>query len=132
MKNTKKHLIVAMIIALSLVAASVFAQTPVVGTLGVTTEEGKVLTKGWSIKKDILGKDVYNDANDKVGTVDDIIVTPEKATSYAIIGVGGFLGMGERDVAIPVNQFKMNNKRIVLPGATKDALKGLPEFKYKD
>ncbi len=132
MKNTKKHLIVAMTIALSLVVASAFAQTPVAGTLGVTTEEGKVLTKGWSIKKDILGMDVYNDANDKVGTVDDIIVTPEKATSYAIIGVGGFLGMGERDVAIPVNQFKMNNKRIVLPGATKDALKGLPEFKYKD
>lgn len=130
MLHTKKHLIVALAMALSLIAATAFAQTPVAGTIGVTVEEGKVLAKGWSIKKDILGMDVYNDANDKVGTVEDILVTPEKATSYAIVGVGGFLGMGEREVAIPVNQFKMNNKRIVLHGATKEALKNLPEFKY--
>jgi sporulation protein YlmC with PRC-barrel domain len=132
MMHIKKHLIVALAMALSLIAASAFAQTPVAGTIGVTVEEGKILAKGWSIKKDILGMDVYNDANEKVGTVEDIIVTPEKATSYAIVGVGGFLGMGKRDVAIPVNQFKMANKRIMLHGATKEALKNLPEFKYID
>ena len=132
MMHIKKHLIVALTMALSLIAASAFAQTPVAGTIGVTVEEGKILAKGWSIKKDILGMDVYNDANEKVGTVEDIIVTPEKATSYAIVGVGGFLGMGKRDVAIPVNQFKMANKRIMLHGATKEALKNLPEFKYID
>jgi hypothetical protein len=51
--------------------------------------------------------------------------------TVAIIDVGGFLGMGAHRVAIPTSQFKeMDVKKVVLPGATKDALKGLPEFKY--
>jgi len=50
--------------------------------------------------------------------------------SYAIVGVGGFLGMGERDVAVPVSRFKQQMGKIVLKGATKDALKAAPEFKY--
>ena len=52
--------------------------------------------------------------------------------SYAIIGAGGFLGMGKHDVAIPVGQFKEDKDkgRIVLAGATKDALKAMPKFEY--
>ena len=42
-----------------------------------------------------MGKDVYNDKNEKVGVVDDLIITPEKAVSYAIVGTGGFLWNGQ-------------------------------------
>jgi PRC-barrel domain len=66
----------------------------------------------------------------KIGTIDDLIVTPDKSVSYAIIGVGGFLGMGRHDVAIPVNHFKVDKDRITLTGATKDALKAMPKFEY--
>jgi sporulation protein YlmC with PRC-barrel domain len=100
-------------------------------TLGVTTDEIKVVMLGWSAKKKILGKSVYNDNKQKIGTVDDLIITPDRAISYAIIGVGGFLGIGKHDVAIPVNQFKADQNRIILPGATKDALKAMPKFEYK-
>jgi sporulation protein YlmC with PRC-barrel domain len=99
-------------------------------TMGVTVEEMKVVALGWSAKKKILGKAVYNDKNEKIGTVDDLIITPDKSVSYAIVGVGGFLGMGKHDVAIPVNQFKEDKGRIVLAGATKDALKAMPKFEY--
>jgi hypothetical protein len=64
------------------------------------------------------------------GTVDDLIITPDKSVSYAIIGAGGFLGMGKHDVAVPVGQFKEDKGRIVLAGATKDALKAMPKFEY--
>ncbi len=57
-------------------------------------------------------------------------MAPNKSVSYAIVGVGGFLGMGERDVAVPVSKFKQQMGKIVLKGATKDALKAAPEFKY--
>ena len=67
----------------------------------------------------------------KIGTVDDLIISPDRAISYAIIGVGGFLGIGKHDVAIPVNQFKADQNRIILPGATKDALKAMRKFEYK-
>jgi sporulation protein YlmC with PRC-barrel domain len=99
-------------------------------TIGVSVEELKAVAIGWSAKKKILGKAVYNDKNEKVGVVDDLIVTPDKSISYAIIGAGGFLGMGKHDVAIPVGQFKEVKGRIVLAGATKDALKAMPKFEY--
>jgi sporulation protein YlmC with PRC-barrel domain len=99
-------------------------------TLGVSVEELKAVAIGWSAKKKILGKAVYNDKNEKIGTVDDLIITPDKSVSYAIIGAGGFLGMGKHDVAIPVGQFKEDKGKIVLAGATKDALKAMPKFEY--
>jgi hypothetical protein len=99
-------------------------------TLGVSVEELKAVAIGWSAKKKILGKAVYNDKNEKIGVVDDLIITPDKSVSYAIIGAGGFLGMGKHDVAIPVGQFKEDKGKIVLAGATKDALKAMPKFVY--
>ena len=107
-------------------------QAPVAGTMtiGVTKDELVTVAKGWSAKNEIMGKDVYNDKNEKVGVVSDLIITPDKAVSYAIVGTGGFLGMDKHDVAIPVNHFKMVEGKITLPGATKDAVKAMPDFQY--
>ncbi|MGC1456449.1 MAG: PRC-barrel domain-containing protein [Nitrospirota bacterium] len=108
------------------------AEAPVAGgaVLGVAVTEITVVANGWSAKKQILGHDVYNDKNEKVGKVYDIIIAPDKAVSYGIIAAGGFLGIGKYDVAIPANQFKLQKGKIVLPGATKDAIKAMPKFQY--
>ena len=50
--------------------------------------------------------------------------------SYAIINAGGFTGLTKHDVAIPVSQLKLVDKRLVLAGATKEALKASPPFEY--
>jgi PRC-barrel domain protein len=117
---------VMMAVAAVNVAAQVAGQT----TLGVPATEITTLTRGWSAKKQILDKPVYNDNNERVGDVDDIIIAPDKSLSYAIIGVGGFLGLGEHSVVIPINQFKGGDGKYVLPGATKETLKALPTFNY--
>ena len=106
---------------------------PVAGTttaIAVPADELVILAKGWSATKQIIGQDVYNDNNEKVGVVNDLIIAPDKAVSYAIIGAGGFLGMGEHDVAIRVNHFKIVEGKITLPGATKDVLEAMPAFEY--
>jgi sporulation protein YlmC with PRC-barrel domain len=105
---------------------------PVAGrsVLGVTVVEMEAVVLGWSARKDLLEKNVYNDAKQKIGSIEDIIITPDNAASFAIIGVGGFLGIGERRVAIPFKQIKLQGGNLVLPGASKEALKALPEFKY--
>jgi sporulation protein YlmC with PRC-barrel domain len=105
---------------------------PVAGgsVIGVTVSEIVVLANGWSAKKQILGHVVFNDKNEKVGKVYDIIIAPDKAVSYGIIAAGGFLGVAKHDVAIPASQFKMQDGKIVLPGATKDAIKAMPAFQY--
>ena len=112
------------------VGGEIDAQVAGSTTVGVSVEELKVVALGWSAKKKILGKAVYNEKNEKIGVVDDLIITPDKAVSYAIIGAGGFVGMGKHDVAVPIGQFKEDKGRLVLAGATKDALKAVPKFEY--
>jgi sporulation protein YlmC with PRC-barrel domain len=127
----------AVMICLAMVGmmGNAFAQekAPVAGTtvaIAVPADELVILAKGWSATKQIIGKDVYNDKNEKVGVVNDLIIAPDKAVSYAIIGAGGFLGMGKHDVAIRVNNFKLAEGKITLPGATKDAVMAMPAFEY--
>ena len=79
----------------------------------------------------IVGSSVVNETNETVGSVDDLIVTPNDSKApYAVLSIGGFLGLGTRYVVVPFSELHMQDKKIVLPGATKDALKALPEFKY--
>jgi sporulation protein YlmC with PRC-barrel domain len=130
----RKVMVVMICLAVVGMMGNALAQqkSPVAGTMtiGVTKAELVTVAKGWSAKNQIMGKDVYNDKNEKVGVVSDLIITPDKAVSYAIIWTGGFLGMDKHDVAIPVNHFKMVEGKIILPGATKDAVKALPAFQY--
>lgn len=106
--------------------------TPVAGAslTGVSVTEFVDVMNGWSAEKSILDKKVVNEKGDKVGEVEDLIIAPDTFLSYAVIEVGGFLGMGEHRVAVPVKFFQMQDEQIVLEGATKDLLEKMPAFKY--
>ncbi|HET9925153.1 MAG TPA: PRC-barrel domain-containing protein [Methylomirabilota bacterium] len=115
-----------------LLASADYAAAQVAGStrLGVAVEEMRAVAVGWSAKKQILRQSVYNEQNQKVGTIDDLIIAPDTSVSFVIVGAGGFVGLGKHDVAIPVNQLKQQDNKFVLPGATKDAIKALPKFEY--
>ncbi|WP_186310710.1 PRC-barrel domain-containing protein [Paraburkholderia sp. BCC1886] len=88
------------------------------------------LASGYRASK-LSGADVYNKSKDSIGTLDDLIVSPSgDRGTYAILSVGGFLGIGKHLVAVPFNDLQINNRRVVLPEATKNSLEALPEFKY--
>ncbi len=113
--------------------ASISAHAQLAGstTLGVgAVELREVVAMGWSVKKSILGKTVYNENNERVGKVMDLIISPDKKLSYVIIGAGGFIGIGRNDVAIPASQLQDVGEKLVLRGATKDAVKAMPKFDY--
>jgi len=114
----------------SVMSARVSAQVAGSTLLGVAYAELRDVATGWSATKDLLGQPVYNEKNEKVGKVEDLIVSPSKSVSYAIIGAGGFLGVNRHDVAIPVSQFTQNEGKFLLVGASKDAIKNMPEFEY--
>jgi sporulation protein YlmC with PRC-barrel domain len=78
----------------------------------------------------ILGQSIFNDKDERVGSIDDIIVAPDKAVSYAVINAGGFTGLTKHDVAVPISQLKLVDNKLVLAGATKEALKASPAFEY--
>jgi sporulation protein YlmC with PRC-barrel domain len=87
------------------------------------------LATGYRTSK-VVGSNVVNEANETVGTIDDLIVTPNEKVPFAVLSVGGFLGMGTKYVVVPFSSLQVKDKQMVLPGATKDSLKALPEFKY--
>jgi sporulation protein YlmC with PRC-barrel domain len=122
--------ITLLVIAGLVVSGQTRAQVAGSTTLGVAVTEMKEITSGWSAKKQILEQTVYNEKKEKVGTIDDIIIAPNKAVSYAIVGAGGFAGLGKHDVVIPVNQLKEEGGKFILPGLTKEAIKAMPKFEY--
>ncbi len=126
-----KHATILMLASIALMTPTV-AQAQVAGStpLGVSVAELRDVTLGWSAKRQVLGQPVYNDKRERIGAVDDLIIAPDKSVSYAIIGAGGFLGVGKHDVAIPVSQLRQVDGKFTLAGATKDALKAMPPFEY--
>jgi sporulation protein YlmC with PRC-barrel domain len=79
-----------------------------------------------------MGQAVYTAANENIGEINDLIMNKELDNIVAIVGVGGFLGIGEKDVAIPINDIKVikdtdNALRLTIT-ASKEQLEALPAF----
>ena len=79
----------------------------------------------------LIGATVHNETDQKIGTIDDIIVTSKDKVVYAIVSVGGFLGVGDKLVAVPFEGFQLVPDKATLPGATKEALQNMPKFSYQ-
>lgn len=82
----------------------------------------------------LIGSAVYNDQNEKVGSVDDLIMKDGNHIVMAVLSVGGFLGIGNKLVAVPFDQLHLDTNKdvtkVTMPGASKDALNGMPTFTY--
>lgn len=82
--------------------------------------------------KEIVGKDVVNADGKEIGEIEDLVIDDNK-TVHAVIGVGGFLGIGEKDVLVPFSQLRMGaDNAIMMSEATEEDLKKLPEYKKDD
>lgn len=91
------------------------------------TAETTQAISGWSVKQKIMGKDVHNENDEKVGEITDVILADDGKAVYYVIGAGGFLGMGAHDVAIPFEKVTQGDDKLTLTGYTKDQLKALPK-----
>jgi len=110
--------------------AAVGAQVAGSTLIGVAAAELREVATGWSAQRQVLRQPVFNDKDERVGTIDDVIIAPNKAVSYVVINAGGFIGVAKHDVVIPVSQLRQVAGKLVLPGATRDALKASPPFEY--
>jgi sporulation protein YlmC with PRC-barrel domain len=121
-----------MLLATSFAVLSAPSQAQVAGSqsLGISVEESTAILNGWSVRKSIMNKPVVNENGQRVGVIHDIIVAPDKSVSFAIVAASQFAGVSHHDVAIPIEQLDIVDGKIVLAGATKAAIKALPEFAY--
>lgn len=137
------------------------------GGLLATTMLVPAFAEEWRSSK-LIGLNVYNDQNEKLGDISEILLDKSGKVDGVVIGVGGFLGMGQHDIKVEMSKLKFVDEPVrssststsgspattgsanrpataptsattkskwypdhaVLSGATKDSLKGMPEFKY--
>jgi hypothetical protein len=90
-----------------------------------------VVAQGHRVSK-LTGSGVTNEKNERIGSIDDFIVTRDRSL-FAVLQVGGFLGIGGHLVAVPYESLVIDDEgsKIQLPGASKDELRKLPEIKYR-
>jgi sporulation protein YlmC with PRC-barrel domain len=140
----------ALIVTVALAAGPVMAQpsathsttvAPATGNVGNTTntspsDRNPVMTmNGEARASKVIGSSVYNDHDEKLGSVDDLVIAKDGKMS-AVLSVGGYLGMGSKYVEVPYasltygNTQKDSDNRVVLKGATKDSLKSQTAYNY--
>ncbi len=79
----------------------------------------------------IIGSGVYSDPNTQIGTVDDLMLTPDNKVALAIVSVGGLIGIGGKLTAVPITQLqRAPDGKLILPGASKESLNAEPNFVY--
>lgn len=107
----------------ALLATVAFAQSPTITTdkaAPAATTTTATMSGEWRTSK-MDGLKVYNDANENIGSINDLLMDKSGAVKIAVIGVGGFLGMGEHLVAVPYEKLKFVNQAVASTTATKPA-----------
>ncbi|AWL94425.1 PRC-barrel domain-containing protein [Bradyrhizobium ottawaense] len=104
----------------ALLATVAFAQSPTAttdkaptaatATTATTTASGE-----WRTSK-MSGLKVYNEANENIGSINELLMDKSGNVKIAVIGVGGFLGMGEHLVAVPYEKLKFVNEAVAYTG----------------
>jgi sporulation protein YlmC with PRC-barrel domain len=128
-----------------------------------TTTAPATQVDAWRASK-LKGLNVYNDNNEKLGDITEILIDKSGKVAGVVIGVGGFLGMGEHDIMVEWSKLKFTDEPVrtsstttnttgsanrpasttttnssdrkwypdhaILPGATKESLKSMPQFKF--
>lgn len=118
----------AAMIGFALLSGGVSAQGTA-QTVDLATVDVERLAAGYRVSK-VIGTSVVNDAGETIGEIDDVLVSSDGKQPYAVLSIGGFLGMGERLVVVAYDTLRFGDKTAALPGGTKEGLTMLPEFKY--
>ena len=132
MQAPRKASTIVIVIAIMAMAGANFGpMTPAMSQgVALLKVDVSILAKGYRASK-LIGTGVTNDKNEKIGSLDDLVVDKNRVL-FAVLQVGGFLGIGSRLVAVPAESLVIDDagRKIQLPGASKDQLKSLSEFKY--
>lgn len=119
-------------------ASSTAPAAPEAGSGMSSAASGSYLTEQSQTQisaNDYIGKPIYNADNESIGDVNDLILEENGGIAAAVVGVGGFLGIGEKDVAVPMDKISMardaqnNNDVRLTTTETAEALQAAPEFK---
>jgi hypothetical protein len=120
---------------MKLVAGASAVVLTLASTVALAQSENKTLTSipDSVTVTDFYKQNVYDPGENKIGSIEDVLVDQAGKVTAFIVAVGGFLGVGEKDVATPFNAIKAQQKDgkwYLTMSANKDELKAAPGFKY--
>jgi sporulation protein YlmC with PRC-barrel domain len=109
----------------ALLATIASAQTPTADRANAasSTVSSSALQGDWRASK-VVGLSVYNDNNESLGSINDLIMDKSGNIKAAVLGVGGFLGMGAHLVAVPLDQIKFVNEPVAYSGTANTGAPG--------
>ena len=120
----------------ALLAVPAIAQETTAPKSDPATVEKTTNYSGQISASELLNENVLNDANEKVGDINDVVIDSNGKVAAVIVGVGGFLGMGEKDVALTFDQLSFatdnNDPLVVKTNATKEGLQAAPQYTKPD
>ena len=123
MQSFKKSLVAAIFVGMAGLTGSAYA-----------LEYGKTQAADDMRASKLIGTPVMNSANERIGEIDEIVMGSSGTASHAVIGVGGFLGIGEKAVAVPFGSVKLARDKdgnlTATVSATKDELNSAPTYSY--
>jgi sporulation protein YlmC with PRC-barrel domain len=116
--------VMAALAGTALLATVASAQTPTAITdranMATDTVSSSQLQGDWRASK-VVGLSVYNDTNEKLGSINDLLMDKSGNIKVVVLGVGGFLGMGEHLVAVPLDKVKFVNEPVAYTGTASTA-----------
>lgn len=130
-----RHMTTILALAGTLLGSAALAQSAVPGDLPAKTmvKAANTVSMEQTMVSDYIDQNVYGPGEQSIGEIKDLVFDASSGSvTLAIIGVGGFLGMGEKSVAIPFAQLKpvtKNGKTWLMVTSTKEELKAAPDFK---
>jgi len=161
-----KSILAVALLGAAVIGGAAFAQSTQPADRAATATTGQpahaqmALKGSWRASK-LMGLNVYNEANEKLGDVNELLVDKSGKIEAVVIGIGGFLGMGEHDIAVSMDKLKFVEEPVqtsststastgaassnatnrnandwvpdhAVMSGNKEQLKALPQFKYSD
>lgn len=122
--------VVAGLAGSALLASVAFAQSPTATTDSTkmappTASDASSFQGNWRASK-VVGLNVYNDSNESLGSINDMLMDKSGSIKAVVIGVGGFLGVGEHLVAVPLDKIKFVNEPVAYSNAASAPAGGRP------
>ena len=106
------------------VAAPAMAQSEVPSSAAYMTADHNMRSSK------LIGMTVWNDHNEKIGKIDDILIPAAGGEVTAVLSVGGYLGHGEKMVKVPLSHVHFTANKPMMPDGDKAALMAMPYYKY--
>ena len=118
-------------LALSMITVGLLVAAPIAMLPAFAADNTQTVDELRTTK--IVGSKVYNNANENIGSVEDIVLKADGSRDEVVLSVGGFLGIGDKYVSVPFSDLKIardgSSLRITTDG-TKESLKALPAYTF--